>query len=189
MNPTQNPSALRSKKEITETLLLLMKQYTYHEITVKHILLESKVSRKTFYRNFTSKDDVLISYIDMIIQEYVMRIIEKQDYDILFVFGIIIDFCEEHKEILILLKDNQLFYLLLERWNIQLPQMHKKMIKEVRDDMKQQEQAYLIAFNIGAIWNVVAMWLENDMKNPPQVLKKILINYLGNIKTITLNNI
>ena len=41
MNPTQNPSALRSKKEITETLLLLMKEYAYGEITVKHILLES----------------------------------------------------------------------------------------------------------------------------------------------------
>lgn len=49
MNPTQNPSALRSKKVITESLLFLMKQYPYKEITVKQILLETDVSRKTIY--------------------------------------------------------------------------------------------------------------------------------------------
>lgn len=189
MNPTQNPSALRSKKEITETLLLLMKEYAYGEITVKHILLESKVSRKTFYRNFTSKDDVLLSYIDQIIEAYVRRIIGGREYDIFSVLNVIIDFCEEHKEMLILLKYNKLFYVLLERWNVLLPQMHQKMIKEVSDIMKQQEQRCLIAFNIGAIWNVVGMWLEENMESPPQTLKKILVNYLSNIETIKINNI
>ena len=67
MNPTQNPIALRSKKIIAEVLLRLMTQYPYAEITVKHILLEAGISRKTFYRNFSSKDDVLDAYIEAIL--------------------------------------------------------------------------------------------------------------------------
>lgn len=77
MNPSQNPSALRSKKIITETLLHLMTQHPYAEITVKHILLESNISRKTFYRNFSSKDDVLNSYMDSILHSYITCIIEQ----------------------------------------------------------------------------------------------------------------
>ena len=69
MNPSKNPSALRSKKILTETLLHLMENCPYPEITVKQILLESGISRKTFYRNFLSKDDVLNSHIDAIIYE------------------------------------------------------------------------------------------------------------------------
>lgn len=71
MNPSQNPSAIRSKNEITDTLLQLMKTYSYKDITVKQIILESLVARKTFYRNFSSKDDVLNAYIDSIMQRYI----------------------------------------------------------------------------------------------------------------------
>lgn len=71
MNPSQNPSAIHSKKEITDTLLQLMNTYSYNDITVKQIILESQVARKTFYRNFLSKDDVLEAYIDSIMQQYI----------------------------------------------------------------------------------------------------------------------
>lgn len=70
MNPSQNPSAIRSKQEITDTLLRLMQTYPYNQITVKQIILEAHVARKTFYRNFLSKDDVLDSYLNHIMFQY-----------------------------------------------------------------------------------------------------------------------
>ena len=98
MNPTKNPSALRSKKKITEALLLLMKQYPYTEITVKQILLETDISRKTFYRNFLSKDDVLNSFIDTIFQDYVIAIQQqKQKYSLIQTLDVIFFFCEKIK--------------------------------------------------------------------------------------------
>ena len=60
MNDSQNPSALRSKKQITDALLKLMEDLPYSEISVKQIVLETGLERKTFYNNFTSKDDVLV---------------------------------------------------------------------------------------------------------------------------------
>ena len=42
MTESNNPSALRSQKEITEALLSLMKEYPYNEISVKQIILEAK---------------------------------------------------------------------------------------------------------------------------------------------------
>ena len=39
MLESNNPSAIRSQKEITEALIGLMKEYPYDEIAVKQILL------------------------------------------------------------------------------------------------------------------------------------------------------
>ena len=72
MNKSQNPSALRSKQEITDALLALMEKYPYNEISVKQIVLETGLVRKTFYRNFSSKDDVrstLEKYLHRVSQE------------------------------------------------------------------------------------------------------------------------
>ena len=67
---SNNPSAIRSQKEITDALLVLMQDHPYNEITIKQILLESKLARKTFYRNFESKDDVLFSLLIRNLEEY-----------------------------------------------------------------------------------------------------------------------
>ena len=79
MNPSQNPSSIRSKKEITNALLCLMQTYPYKDITVKQIILESQVARKTFYRNFLSKDDVLDAYIETVLQQYIQSLIQLSD--------------------------------------------------------------------------------------------------------------
>ena len=70
MNESNNPSAIRSRKQITDALLKLMEKYPYEEISVKQIVLETDLVRKTFYRNYTSKDDVLRSYIRGILLDY-----------------------------------------------------------------------------------------------------------------------
>ena len=70
MTESNNPSAIRSKKEITDALFALMQKHPYNEITVKQIILEARLAKKTFYRNFTSKEDVLRSLIKRRLGEY-----------------------------------------------------------------------------------------------------------------------
>lgn len=176
MNPTQNPSALRSKKIITETLITLLKDYPLSEITVKHILLESGISRKTFYRNFSSKEDVLSSYIDSILFEYKDKIIDDSNITFTESFDIIFNFCAVNKELLIILKNNNLLYLPLMKLNTLLPTLHKDI----------DNRSYLIYFNIGGIWNIIVNWINNDMLDSADKIKRNLIDYLSDINNISL---
>ena len=70
MKKSQNPSAVRSRQEISTALLKLMQENPYAEISVKQIIMETSLARKTFYLNFSSKDDVLESILDELIGEY-----------------------------------------------------------------------------------------------------------------------
>jgi len=192
MNPTQNPSALRSKKVITESLLLLMKKYPYAEITVKQILLETDISRKTFYRNFLSKDDVLNSFINAILQDYVNAIQKQQQkYSLLQTIDVIFDFCEQNKEILFILRDNRLLYLLLEKLNVLILNEHNRYISEAQENHLESQllTEYIIYFNIGGLWNLIVRWIENNMRDDVIDIKKSVIFYLSNIRKIDIRDI
>ena len=93
MKKTQHPSALRSKKEISEVLLKLMQLHPYSEISVKQIILETNLVRKTFYLNFNNKDDVLYSIIDGLILEYTEENSSSDNDPI----SIIFNFCNRNK--------------------------------------------------------------------------------------------
>ena len=90
MKKSQNPSAVRSRQEISTALLKLMQEYPYAEISVKQIIMETSLARKTFYLNFRSKDDVLASILNELIGEYT-EALSKENVDPL---TVIFSFCD-----------------------------------------------------------------------------------------------
>ncbi len=184
MNPSTHPSAVRSKNEITTALLELMKKHPYSEITVKEIILESQVARKTFYRNFSSKDDVLNTYIDSLIHDYSVSFQEVPGFKLESLLDVILNFCTNNKEFIILLRDHQLMYLFLQHWNHLIPIFHSQLIDPndpFFSSFTEQELRYIIAVNIGAAWNVVMQWLENDMSDSTDEIKQTVIKYVGKL--------
>lgn len=175
MNPSQNPSALRSRKMITETMLELLKQFPLHDITVKQILIETGLSRKTFYRHFTSKEDVLSAYIDAILNDYKEAVLGLPEISFLNCFDIIFQFCTDHTELLLILKENGLLNLPLVKLNAFLPTLNPT--HPLWD--------YVIYFRVGGIWNLITNWLENGRIYPIEEIKQTLLGYLTHIDGIT----
>ena len=185
MNNSQNPSAVRSKIEITDTLLKLMDLYPYNEITVKQIILESKVARKTFYRNFISKDDVLESYIDVAMHQYISSLKMISSCKLSNILDVITSFCIQNKDLLFKLKNNNLMHMFLHKWNTFIPKIHNQVVSPdnvIFKSFSKEQVEYIIAFNIGAIWNVVMKWIDNDMKEKQDTIKSTLLNYIFNLK-------
>ena len=180
MNDSKNPSAIRSKQEITDALLALMEKYPYNEISVKQIVLETGLVRKTFYRNFSSKDDVLDACINSVIRAYVDGLLERPVDPL----GVIFHFCDENRELLELLNRNRLLYLLLLRLNEEIPKI-SRTVDMSRNPfarfMNGMNPDYLIAFNIGAIWNVIFKWVERGMEEPLDDVRITLEKYLHRV--------
>ena len=176
MNDSRNPSALRSKQQIIDALLKLMEDHPYNEITVKQIILETDLVRKTFYRNFTSKDDVLNSYINMKVLEYCDALLDQPDPLV-----VIFDFCEKNRKMLEILNKNNMMHILLLRLNEIIPELNetadlsRNPFKKLIGDM---EPDYLIAFNVGAMWNVIFKWVERGMKEPLEDIRNLLRKYI-----------
>lgn len=63
MKKSQNPIAVRSREMLRHALLELMHEMEYDQITVTALCARAALGRKTFYRNYTDKDEVLRDYI------------------------------------------------------------------------------------------------------------------------------
>ncbi len=181
MNQSQNPSSIRSRKEITDALFKLMQEHPYQEISVKQIILETNLARRTFYRNYESKDDVLDSVITDKITEYAEELTTSPESPL----DVIFRFCEKNKDFLMLLHKNSLLYLLLIKLNIMIPKLNQitdrsdSVFARIVGDL---EPDYLVAFNVGAIWNVIFKWVERGMTESADEIKETIAQYLSRMK-------
>ena len=167
MNKSLNPSSIRSKKEITDALLKLMQDHSYSEISVKQIVLETPLERKTFYNNFSSKDDVLDAIISNAIHEYVVALTSSPGGPL----SVIFEFCDKNRELLLTLNE------VIPELNCSLD-MNGNPFAQMIGDL---DPDYLIAFNIGAIWNIIFKWVDRGMTDSPDEIKATLEEYLKRI--------
>lgn len=187
MYESSNPIAIRSKQIITETLLNLMKEFPFEEITVKLILLESGLSRKTFYRNFESKEDVLDSFIRQKMNEYAARLLIRQYTNFASIIDVIFEFCEEYKELFILLDKHDLLMRLLKIGNEVMPEHHRRFTTFEGEEDPMVE--YILFFNTGCLFNVLFKWVKDGMKIPASVIRDGIMAYISNISNINLTTI
>jgi AcrR family transcriptional regulator len=180
MNSADHPSAIRSRNEIAGALLGLMEKYPYDEITVKQIILETDLVRKTFYRNFSSKDEVLRYIMKKELSDY-FSVINSGKGDVL---TNIFMFADRNRRLLILLDKNNMLYVALQCMNEFLPAFRDSALSEdnpfttLFDGL---DSDYLIALNTGAVWNVISLWVHRGMKDRPDHVKETVRQYIKRI--------
>ena len=179
MNTPNNQSSVRSRQEIREALLRLMDIHPYSEITVKQIILESRLARKTFYRHFSSKDAVVENIIVGFIREYSDALKAREGDSLDLIFSLL----KKHEYLIRLLDRNDMLHLLLIYLNKYLPEIHSDT--DINRDIPTRyygrfDSEYLMAFNIGAAWNVVFRWVHNGMTDDPEKIKAVLKEYMLN---------
>ena len=180
MNISNNPSAIRSQKEITDALLVLMNKHPYDEITVKQILLEAKIARMTFYRNYDSKEDVLISLMKSILHDY-FDVVNAGNVDLL---TTIFSFADKHRSLILLLEKNNMLHLLLNCINEYLPFLHNRFYSKDNPFnvlLEGLDANYIMALNIGAVFNVIALWVHNGMREDPETVRQNIDQYIKRI--------
>jgi AcrR family transcriptional regulator len=60
----------KTRRQIQDALFALMKEMPYGRIHIGHISDRADISRSTFYLHYQTKDDLLMSVVDEIIDEY-----------------------------------------------------------------------------------------------------------------------
>lgn len=97
--------------DIIQATIDLLKQADFDSITISQIVKTAKVSRNSFYRNFTSKEDILEQHIKRLLTNW------QQDYDRQAnqsnpaLFGSLFQHLKEHSDFYLLLKERQIFHL------------------------------------------------------------------------------
>lgn len=152
-----NPSSERSKKWLTESLLELMTQAPYSKITIQDISKNADLVRQTFYKNYTSKDDILENYIGILLMNFGKKFFEKNKFDMKALAKSHLDFWSENSEFLDLLIKNNLIYLLDKQYKKYIPKLID-VIFQKKFDTNSSKHKYALSFMSGALVNVLVEW-------------------------------
>jgi len=170
MNNTNGLIAERSKTTIANAMLKVMKIDNYKEITVTQITQEALVSRKTFYRHFHDKDDVLKYLFNSLYQECLLSIISRGTRHYWDVVQCFFDFWEIHAETLNLMKrSNMLPQLFDESYERSFEVFSTIRSTDIAEQYTVQ-LPYLLAYSIGGMNSMLIKWIDNDMSVPSSTL-------------------
>jgi AcrR family transcriptional regulator len=160
-----NPAAIRSQAMISEALIALMRDASYADITVTDICRRADVVRKTFYRNFGGKDDV----VHLILDGAFSGFIAAADIDnarLRDIFGGAYGYIADNREFLIMFYRNDLLHFAakkLEKFIVAQNLLNKIDPSAV----KPQYLKYLPAQISAVLVGIMETWIEHNFSDPP----------------------
>ena len=164
-----NKRELSVAQYITNSLFELMKAKPYNDISITEITAKAKVNRVSFYRNFTSKEDIIDKWIKTTTQNFLSKSdISYQKDSTLDYFTKLFTHLEKYKTEAMLIYKANLFNLLKNEFDNNLINLHKKEYSNYK--------SYFLA---GGIFNVYYFWLINGCKETPHQVAKKLVDLMS----------
>lgn len=153
-----------SRHYVTEALFRLMESRPYNEITVSDIAKKAGVGRATFYRYFSSKEDVIGYFLNRTGAEFsseqIYRPRSVEDYkDII---KRVLSYIKKYRSRLKLLCNARLEYIYFDFVNTALSE-------HFRGDLD-NDNPYQAAGYAGAISNITMLWVTNDCADDESVV-------------------
>lgn len=167
-----NESNLLTRECILTALLRLMETEPYESISITDITNLAGVSRMAYYRNYKSKDEILLSHLE----EAEEKLIEEIGYGsastikeiILYIFKYI----QENAAVIQAIYDAGLNHLLSRMLSQRI--MHYFPVV-----YSTKEGRYAVPFYAGAILSVFHLWFDNGMKESSEEMAEIISSLIN----------
>ncbi|MCD8021860.1 MAG: TetR/AcrR family transcriptional regulator [Lachnospiraceae bacterium] len=161
-----------TKDCIFTALIMLMEQKEYKYISVTDIARKAGVSRMTYYRTYSSKEDILVQHFDKIAHAMIDSANGSARLALVSFFSY---FCE-HEKLTELLEGADLMNLLKECFAVFTDYLYKTMHPKARESAV---SAYAAQFEAGGVFSVLIGWLKGGAVESPEEMANITLKILG----------
>ncbi|SDG01547.1 TetR/AcrR family transcriptional regulator [Marvinbryantia formatexigens] len=158
---------MRVKMCITDALFDLMQEKSISDITVTEIIRRAGVARASYYRNYDSKEDVLVTLIRDVLEHFRLTM----DYDL--ADGITREhvarcfaFFKEFGTYALNLYKSGFAALMLEELN----QFHEMIAGTMPASSIERYELYMY---MGALFNTAMSWLQSGAKESPEAMAEM----------------
>lgn len=153
---------MRVKQSITNALFALMKEESLSDIQITELVNRAGVARVSFYRNYSSKEDVLTTLIRDVLEQFRNDIHTEADCfycyeNVLLSF----QYFQRYRNYILDLCRSGFFFTLMEELN----RFHESIEGTMASSSIERYQLYAY---IGALLNTGVVWLSEDTKTTPE---------------------
>ena len=184
LNIDNHPPKMKTKLFIINALLRLMRQKKLDQISITDIASEADVSRRTFYRHFEKKEDVLIEYVRIVVIGFVSNMNSRKQvnpYDISLAY---FNFWYKHRVFLMMMIRDNLFMLVLdifEEVNAMDGTISLLNDRISSHGLLDNEIDYFISFWFSGIWRLLYRWVKSGCKETPEEMASTLMKIVDGL--------
>lgn len=160
------------KNTITKALFILLNQKSLSEITILELVKKAGVARASFYRNFKTKENVIIYFLNYLLHQYKEKYAADLEHiarydNVLRTFNYVLSYQME----------------LASLFQAKLGQMFLDAINEyiiTSTNLQYEKQLYKYPFYsyAGALYNVIYYWITTGCKETPKEITEAYFNSL-----------
>lgn len=174
----------QSKKWIIEAFFELLKTKDYHDITVSNIVDKAGLGRRTFYRHFESKDDVIKYTMKLLMSDFAYAIKKNHANTQEEIIKSFFEFWEDDIDILLLYKKTHLLYyfedhLLAYIYSAALESGHiPHQLSQDEAVLYYEKYKYEFAVKLGGLWKATLLWCSETPRKTPAEISKVITSML-----------
>lgn len=158
---------IKTKKKLTNTLLILLNEKKLNDITVLELCKEANINRTTFYKYYKDVDDLVLKIEESLLTDLEKNILTiKRNYLISFTTKII-ETISEHQEIYTRLLGKNGDHTFLRKilslvYEQSIIEWQKLLKKASRDDLEK-----IYNFIVDGTIGIIEAWINNNCKDTP----------------------
>ena len=173
-NP-EDRRARRTRRLLKESLLEMMKQKRFSEISVRDVTDSADMNRTTFYLHYTdttqllqSMEEDLLTEAQMLVNAHIQE--TMADGSLRPVFEPILDFVVEHREVCTILFENNEVSQFAEHLQQLIHRNGTEVIRAWFQHMDDQQLSYLLRFITYGLIGLIREWFQKNMDLPKEEL-------------------
>lgn len=174
--------SLKRRQQIEEGLLELLRSKPYEKVSVTDIAAHMGMSRKSFYKYFSGKDDCLVSLFDRVIQEAALHVTTRSpdSLDTLATWREYLRFWQTQRTLLEVVEARQLERIFLQRY-IYYTKTEEQYVHTLRGFVSFGNDETVLRFYLTGIFAVLLDWCHQDfapgLEEMSQKMAKIIPFY------------
>ena len=152
------------KNKITTATLSLLKDKELSDISISEIITVAEVSRNSFYRNYSGKEDIINNHLQQLYTSWDNEVHSHGEIDNIRLYSSLFKHLKDNSDFYLLLKQRGLFHLLL---NILL----KENGAQPEDD---NLWAYIKSFITYGTYGWIETWISRGMQESAESMAELL---------------
>lgn len=177
LRSAQFKSLSGAERRFINALLSLMREKSYDSITISDLSNEAGYDRRTYYRYFQTKDDILKLYCYYLLKELIDILQSLEDLN--FQSGTLgyFRFWQSHLDLLFLLRNHKLLHTL---GDLQESMLYQFVEAKVSDQSLPLSQ-YAFCYTAGGLWRVICYWVTSDPIATPEELTEYVMKAMQSL--------
>ena len=161
-----------SKEYIYESFYTLLAKKHYNDITVGEICTKAGVSRMSFYRIFSSKEDLAFKGLDMVVGNIKSNAEILEVKNAFTVTKSIFETIQKYSSVIKSLEDSSIAKSLGEY-------VTNKLQSSIPSDYIMKTSKYLPIFYFSAVASVILTWLKDGAVESPDEMARLLVSLIN----------